>query len=336
MNPFAYARATNLEDACQKMKAGALLKAGGIDLLGRMKRGTLHPELLVDLGSLDKMEGIDDLEGDAANQAGWDLGALLKLADLAAVDATTHPALAGLREAALNTATPQIRNRATLAGNLLQSPRCWYLHDPEVPCESKGGQGCPAMTGRNEHHAILGYDSCPVTNASNLAPVLCALDARLVYRTVEGKQEEERLHVLYTAPGKKTGFSTHRVPEGAIVTAIRIPRRDLVTAHVEIRHKKSYDWPLCSAAVALRLQEGKIAEIHCFLGSVAPTPHRARFAEGLLMGKKPGQEAFAKAAARELTQAKPLSEGAYKAKMSQLCLTRALEEAWKRAKENQR
>lgn len=331
MKPFAYARATSSEDASNKAKQGALLKAGGIDLLGRMKRGTLHPDLLVDLSSLEKMDGINDL-----GQQGWRLGALLKLADLAAFDASKSPALEGLCEAAGQTATPQIRNQATVAGNLLQSPRCWYLHDAEIDCKIKGGKGCPALEGRNEYHAILGYDGCPVTNASNLAPALCALDARLVIRPAKGGEEEVSLRALYCAPSKKNAFKNHQLPAASVVQAIRIPQQDRVSAHAEIRHKQSYDWALCSAAVAVTLKDGKISELSCYLGSVAPTPYRAAKAEAFLKGRKPDRESFAKAAALELQAAKPLSEGAYKVKMSELTLIRALEAACRRAKESQR
>lgn len=330
MNPFAYARVNSPEDASKKASQGALMKAGGVDLLSRMKRGTLHPELLVDLCFLKDMGGLADMA-----EQGWSLGALLKLAEIAEFETSKSLALAGLREAAELCATPQIRNRATLSGVLLQSPRCWYLHSADIDCEGKEGQGCPALEGRNEHHAILGYDRCPTTNASNLAPVLCALDAQLVYRPSSGGLEELSLRSLYEAPSKHRGFLTHRLPKAAIVQAIRIPRRDLVTAHSEIRHKSSHDWALCSAAVALRLEGGKITELSCFLGSVAPTPWRASKAEALLRGQKPDRGAFAKAAAAELESARPLSEGAYKVKMSQVSMIRALESAVLRAEESQ-
>lgn len=347
MNPFAYARAANLEDAGKKVAQGGLLKAGGVDLMGRMKRGTLHPELLVDLSFVDKRTGIED-RGDR----GWSIGAQVTLAELAEycgdVGRGKRPAggndpdrphagpFAGIGEAAELTATPQIRNRATVVGNLLQSPQCWYLHDAEIQCEAKEGTGCPAIMGRNEYHAILGQGSCPVTNASNMAPVLSALDARVAYATADGGSKELALRELYRAPAKKRGFLTHTLPAGAVVQSLRIPPSRLATAHEEIRHKKSYDWALCSAGVALRLESGKIAEIHCYLGSVAPTPWHAAKAEALLRGSKPGREAFTKAAAAELAQATPLSEGTYKAKMSEVALIRALESATRRAEESQR
>ncbi|MFQ5506549.1 MAG: FAD binding domain-containing protein [Planctomycetota bacterium] len=324
MNPFAYARAASLEDAVEKARGGGLLKAGGVDLLGRMKRGTLRPERLVDLNGLVELRGIRR-DGESLR-----IGALVKLAEILESELVPE----GLGEAARNAATPQIRNQASLAGNLLQSRRCWYLHDPEVSCEGKGGEGCPALEGRSEHHAILGDRACPVVNGSNTAPVLCALGAVLQVGSARGKESGIPLGELYgtsKASGKEPAFLAARLPEGSVATGVRIPLSGLASAHAEIRLKESYDWAIAMAAAAIKLEAGRIARAHLYLGAVAPVPWHARAAEGVVLGRKPSPELFHKAAASELEQARPLREGSYKLAMTRHVIVQALEMASRRA-----
>ncbi|MEZ5989320.1 MAG: FAD binding domain-containing protein [Planctomycetota bacterium] len=328
MNRFAYAAAASLEDAARKLAEGGTLKAGGVDLLGRIKRGTLAPSLLVDVDRLEPLTGFRD-----DDDRSWLLGANVRLADLA--DAGLYEGarreLAGLREAAAGAATPQVRNRATLAGNLLQSGRCWYLHDAEVACAGKGGEGCPALEGRNEQHAILGWTDCPVTMGSNLAPMLCALDAVLGLRLPGDQVGLKRLREVYPGPAKGDAFRLHALPDGAIVESVRIPRTGASTAHVEVRHKRSYDWALTIASVALRLEGGRIAAPSCWLGSVAPRPWHAKAAEEAVAGKEPSRGLFEEAAAAIVCR--PLSEGAYKVDMTRHALVEALLLACDRARE---
>jgi len=319
VNKFNYTRPKSLSEACRRVAPQAIPKAGGVDVLSRTKRGVLHPELLVDISRLSELRASETTEVFVR------IGATTRLAEL------TDVPYEGVVEAAANAATPQIRNQATVAGNLLQSVRCWYLHDPEVSCLGKGAKGCPARVGRNENHAIFGARECPVVNGSNLAPILCALDAQLVVADPRGEQKKLRLRDFYGTPEqwndlsrRATRFQLAALPPKSLVAAVEIPRSPLRTAHVEVRHRESFDWAIAMAAAALDVRNGKVASCSIYLGAVAPGPWRAAKAEEVLIGTAPDRDNFEKAADAEIARAQPLSESRYKVKMARHTLVQAL------------
>jgi len=307
MRRFEYVLPANADEARAALAKGGVAKAGGIDLLDRMKEGISSPDRVISLGFADCEIAFDDL--------GARVGAGVTLADLAG-----HPEIGrrypALAKAAEEAATPQVRIVATAAGNVLQEPRCWYYRVAEFDCLRKGGEGCPAMEGENEFHSILGYDACPAVHASNLAPPLVALGARA---EVHGLEEPVPLEQLW-ASGSPERW--HDLAPDAVITRFRIPPAG-PNAYVEVRHKQSFDWALAAAAVA-RSADG--AWRVC-LGGVAPKPWRPAAAEEVLGADDLTAERIAKAADAAVEGAKPLAKNGYKVKLARVALARALTEA---------
>lgn len=326
MERFAYARSRELGHALEQCTQGARIKGGGTELLAWMKRGLYAPQRLVNITALGGLRGVQR-EGDTLR-----IGAATRLSELAA---TLGSDLPGLREAAELAATPGIRNLGTVAGNLLQENRCLYLHDRLIACPKKGdAKLCPAKQGPNAEHAILGVQNCPSTMSSNLAPMLSALDARLVIARpgeAKGTTHALPLREIWAFEAARAAFAS-RLPEGGLVLAIELEPKGLHTAHVEFRQKQSYDWATASCAVALRLEGGALRDVRIWLGAVAPVPFRAEAAEKLLQGQAP-EASRLEAAARAVTQnAVPLRDNTFKIAMAQHCCRKALELALSRAR----
>lgn len=311
MKPFGLVRPTTLVRARELVLAkpeARVLRAGGIDLLDRMKEGLDAPELLVELsrvaGHGSPLEGADTMV----------FAASTTLAELAA---GTEPGADALREAAREAATPSIRNVATLGGNLLQRPRCWYFRNRELVCLKKGGDTCLAISGDNRYHAILGAGPSYIVHPSSLASALLALDARAIVWSASDQQPDGSsrsipLAELFVGP-KQDPMREHVLAPGEILLVIGVPttpaRR---SAYQAVREKQSHDWPLAEAAVALRLEGGVMKDVRVALGHVAPIPWLAKEAMQLLEGQAPSAALFAEAAAAALAPAKPLAGNAYK------------------------
>jgi xanthine dehydrogenase YagS FAD-binding subunit len=300
MDRFEYVIPKSLSEAAAAMKAGAVAKAGGIDLVDRMKERIVRPKRVASLacGRAEPRIVVDD--------TGWWVSAFATLSEVAssAELAKVCPALVA---AAADAATPQIRNVATVAGNVLQENRCWYYRLSDFDCHRKGGEGCPAKEGRNEYHAIFGDGDCPAVHASNLAPVLMALGATVEIHGVKAARPVESLW-QGPPPGLVTGFRGERT---------------VANAYVEVRHRQSFDWALASAAVAAGT-DGKWTVV---LGAVAPVPWRAAPPEEALGRGKPTAAKISAAAEVAVKGAKPLSMNGYKVKLAKTALVRALTEA---------
>lgn len=310
MKPFGLVRPDTLARAHTLISAAPetrVLRGGGIDLLDRMKEGLDAPELLVDLSRAglrgSPLEGADTLV----------FGASTTLAELAA---GTEPGADALREAASEAATPSIRNVATLAGNLLQRPRCWYFRNRELVCLKKGGDSCLAISGDNRYHAILGAGPSYIVHPSSLATALLALDASASVWTAseqqpEGEQRSIPLAELFVGP-KQDPMREHVLAPGEILIGIHVPATRASSAYQAVREKQSHDWPLAEAAVRMRLEGGVMKDVRVALGHVAPIPWLATQAMQLLEGQAPSTELFAAAAEAALAPAKPLAGNAYK------------------------
>ncbi len=309
MRPFSYIVPRTLSEASiAAKKPGALLKAAGIDVVDRMKERKHDATELVSLLPLK-----DRLATIASDGLGVRIGALATLAQIADSKDLANAAFAALRESAGIAATPQVRNRATAAGNVLQLARCWYLRSSDLQClHGRDGTSCLAMVGDNRYHSVLGYLDCVRVHPSNLAPALLALGCD--YSTeLAGKTTRRPLRDLFpTEP--KAEADEHTLLPGEILTAFHVPPQPMGarSAYRESREKLSFDWATTAAAARVVIEGGVIKEASLVLGAVAPVPLDRPDAAKMLVGEKPSDELFVRAAQRAFVDARPLSHNGYK------------------------
>ncbi len=345
MQPFSLIRPKKLDRAQQLVHADPnhrVFRAGGIDLMDRMKEGLDEPDLLVELRGIvssgasipdhQPMLPADDKDlhwPDAPRRA--EIGALTTLAELAQAEL---PGADALMQAAGQAATPGIRNTATVGGNLLQRPRCWYFRNRDLVCLKKGGDTCLALLGDNRYHAILGGGPSFIVHPSSLATALMALDAT-VYISHLPNPDDERLDYslwglskLFVAP-KDDPEREHNLAPGDVLYSVWLPLLDdMRSAYQAVKEKQSHDWPLVEAAARMCIgADGKMRSVRVALGHVAPIPWNASAAAQLLEGQTPDAALFAKAADAALADAKPLDGNAYKVPMSKGLLREVLHRA---------
>jgi xanthine dehydrogenase YagS FAD-binding subunit len=319
MKPFDYVLPASLGDAqgAARSRAGALLKGGGLDLLDQMKGGLIAPEALVNLEGVAALRGIH-VAADAVT-----VGALTTLQQLA-----DHPQVRrqfpALARAAGEAATPQVRNQATVAGNLCQRPRCWFFRNWALPCLKKGGDHCFAQEGDNQYHAIFHNAPCAYVHPSNVAPALVAFGATVV---IAGAKERSVPVEQFFVPPDHNVLKETVLEPGEVITQVRIPVAPWKSAYQEVRERQSFDWPLVSASAALQLAGNRVTQARLVLGAVAPIPWRVPAAEKILTGQ-PLTEALArKAADAAVADARPLAENAYKVQLAKVILRRTILEA---------
>jgi xanthine dehydrogenase YagS FAD-binding subunit len=322
MHPFEYARATDADQAVAVVSADphASFLAGGTTQLDLMKDGVLHPERLIDITRLP-------LGGITHTDSAIRVGALTTMEELAA-DPVVSERLPFVREALLLGASTQLRNMATIGGNLLQRARCRYFRDPTVAaCNKRNpGSGCAAITGIQRMHAILGTsDHCIALHASDVAVPLTALDAIVHIRGADVSRSIP-LTQFYLPPGD-TPHIENVLRHGELITAVEIPLLpDGAGSHyLKVRDRVSYEFALTSAGVALVIEDGLIQDARVALGGVGTIPWRAWDAEELLQGARAGADSFRSAAEAALAEARPLSGTAFKVELAKRTLVRALE-----------
>jgi xanthine dehydrogenase YagS FAD-binding subunit len=308
------------EAARECAKPRTELKAGGVDLVDRMKEGLDTPERVV---SISGIPGLDRIAIGSPSRIGA-LATLAHIADSAEVK-RAYPALA---DAAGGAATPQIRNMATLGGNIAQRPRCWYYRSADFDCRKKGGNECYAQEGENRFHAIFDTDLvCVCVHPSATAAALVAYDASAEIVSPGGKKTV-KLEALFAKPVSDPTRENHLQP-GEIIEAVTLPAPSLGarSAYRKLKEKESFDWPLVEAAVALDLSGGTIRSARVVLGHVAQVPWRSKEAEEVLNGAKPTPEVIKKAALAAVSGAKPLSQNAFKVRLARVMLERTLRAA---------
>ena len=346
MKAFAYARPESVEQVLQLISPTQRPKGGGFDLLDLAKRGVSTPDVLVDLS---RVSGTDPkaLVGMALGDHGEvTIGARVTLSQIAqsADIAENCPALA---DAAREAATPQVRNAATIAGNLLQRPRCAYFRDPFFDCRKRGGTTCPAMEGVHDEMAVFGNGLCCATHPSNLAVVLAAVRAEALIASSDRSKDAGKgagavawrsteIDSAFFVRPEEDPLREARVAPGELVWQITVPRA-AASAYVEINHKQSYDWALVSCCAALDVFEGRIRSSRIVLGGVAPVPWRAEAAEQALISKSATMEATRLAAIREAGAAAakgatPLRDNRSKVRLIEVVVRRAIAAAYARAK----
>jgi xanthine dehydrogenase YagS FAD-binding subunit len=324
MKNFTYYRPATAEAAVALLEANwgnTELLAGGTDLLALQKDYIAQPSRVV---SVSGIKGFGGIEPDNQNPPRFvKLGAGTTLATIAA-DPTIRQRFAALAAAAGDIAGPQIRNMATLGGNLCQRNRCWYFRDEHVNCLLKGGNRCFALDGENRYHAIFTQGNpCVIVHPSTVASALIALGASVEILGPNNARRTQDLAKFFFAPRNQKDRE-HTLAPNEMVLSVSVPVRGLASASYEVRQKLSSDWPLVQAAVAFEVNGGKTANVKVVLGQVAPTPHIAEAAAKALQGQAV-TEATATAAGRAAaTGAKPLSQNAYKLKLVEVAVKRAI------------
>ncbi|MFF8032026.1 FAD binding domain-containing protein [Streptomyces sp. NPDC016626] len=309
MREFDYRRADDVSGAVALLDADpeARYLGGGTNLVDLMKTGVERPARLVDVRSLplDRIEPADD--------GGLRIGATVTNSDLAA-----HPAVRerypALTQAVLAGASGQLRNMATVGGNLLQRTRCGYFTDLTRPCNKREpGSGCSAVEGEHHNHAVLGAsDHCVAVHPSDMGVALAAFDAVVSYETVDGPG---RLPLAdFYLPVGDTPHRETALPPGALVTGVTLPPAPVAarSRYRKVRERASYAFAIGSVAAALDVGDGVVREVRLAFGAVASRPWRARAAERVLTGAPATAEYFAAAADAELAAARPLPHNAYK------------------------
>src|SRR5919197_1615246 len=280
MIPFTYSKAADIHDALQRVRGpNPAFVAGGTTLIDLMKLNVMTPASLVDINRLP----LGDIEH--LPDGGMRIGAMVRNSDLAH-DPTVVTRFPVLSQALLSGASPQLRNVATVGGNLLQRTRCSYFRDTAYACNKRQpGAGCAAMDGYNRMHAVLGgSDHCIATHPSDMAVALVALDA-VVH--IQGSDGERTVPVgeFHLLPGQTPHLETVVQP-GELLTHVTVPNSPFAahSAYVKLRDRASYEFALASAAAALELEGGRIRAVRVALGGVATKPWRAPEAERVLTG----------------------------------------------------
>jgi xanthine dehydrogenase YagS FAD-binding subunit len=321
MELFNYSRATDPGAAINQVNADprAAFLAGGTTLVDLMKLGVETPDALVDINHLSLAQ--IELRGDRLR-----IGAMVRNTELAYHDAVRqrYPVLS---EALLSGATGQLRNMATVGGNLLQRTRCYYFRDVHSPCNKRQpGSGCSAIDGFNRIHAVLGTsEKCIATHPSDMCVALAALDATIEIQGSGGTRtlNINEFYVPYGDDPAKESVLQH----GELITAVELPATPFFAKshYLKVRDRASYEFALSSAAVALDIQGGTIRQARVALGGVATKPWRSPEAEQALVGKPANDDTFKSAATAALAQAKPQKYNAFKIELAKRTIVRALQ-----------
>ena len=311
MRPFELTAPETVEAA---LASPGTFLAGGTTLVDLMKINVLTPQHVLDINRLP-LRGIDTSDG-------LRIGALERMSDIAG-----HPGVYPvISRALLLSASQQLRNMASIGGNLLQRTRCTYYRDVAMPCNKRQpGSGCPAISGANRMHAVLGTsDSCVATHASDVAVALVALGAEIRLVSATGSRTV-KLADLYRLPGDTPEVETDLRPD-ELISEVMVPRLDWASrsTYVKVRDRQSYEFALCSAAVALDIQDSRIVDARVAVGGVATVPWRLAAVEAALRGAPATPEAFEAAASVAADGARPLSANGFKVSLLQRTVVRAL------------
>jgi len=324
MSPFTYSRAANADQAVTAVsgKTPGKFLGGGTNLLDLMKMGVETPNELIDINRLPLVQ-IEELPDKRVR-----IGALARNSDVAehALIKSRYPVLS---QALLSGASPQLRNMATVGGNLLQRTRCYYFYDPAFPAcnKRKPGSGCGALEGYNRIHAILGQsEQCIATHPSDMCVALAALDAIV---SVRGSNGERQIAFgdFHRLPGNTPQRDTNLAPDELIV-AVDLPAMPFAARshYLKVRDRASYAFALVSVAAALNVDSNtKIKDARVALGGVAHKPWRANAAEKKLIGQDANEKTFRAAAEAELDAAKGYKYNSYKIELAKRSVIRALE-----------
>jgi len=316
--PFTFTKAADESAALAAGRSGARYIAGGTTLVDLMRVTVERPGAVVDINALP-YRGVD-LDGRTLR-----IGSLVRMADLAA-DQRVRRQFPVISEALELSASAQLRNMASIGGNLMQRPRCLYFRDVSANCNRRTpGSGCAAAAGLNRNHAILGTsDQCVATHPSDLAVALVALDAVLVTRDSGG---DRRIHVadFFRLPGS-TPDQEHDLRPGELIVAVEVPTGPSTarSGYLKVRDRQSYEFAVTSAAVALDVTGGIVRDARVAVGGVATVPWRLPAVERVLVGRPVSPGLWRKAAAHAADGAKPLSDNGFKVELVRRVVERQL------------
>jgi xanthine dehydrogenase YagS FAD-binding subunit len=316
---FSYVKATTVPEAVERLQSpGAVLHAGGTDLLGCLRDAAVTADTVVSVSALDEMRGIT-----RTKDGGLAIGALTTIDEIANNE-TVARRYAALAEAASEVGSPQLRNQGTLGGNLCQRPRCWYFRG-EFHCLKKGGDTCYAVGGENQFHCIFGGGPCYIVFPSDTAPALAALEAQVGITGPRGVRTVP-IEEFYQLPEQDI-VHENVLAQGEVVTEVLLPPMSsrLLSRYRKVRARRAWDFALASAAIALSMERGRVEKARIVLGGVAPIPWRASAAEQAITGNLLNDETILAAAEAAVTDAEPLEKNAYKVELVKGILREELE-----------
>lgn len=311
MKNFAYVKAGSVAAAIKALGTkGAILHAGGTDLLGCVRDETFPVEKIVSISGLKELKGIS-----ARPDGGLKIGALTTVAEVAST-ASIAEKYAVLAQAAAEVASPQLRNQGTIGGNICQRPRCWYYRG-DFPCARKAGDMCYAVDGENQYHAIFGGGPCFFVHPSDTAVALVALQAQLLIAGPAGSKAV-KIENFFVGPDKDIKKENILLPN-EIVTEIHLPpiSGNVRSSYRKIRARRAWDFALTSVGVVLQYENDSVNRARIVLGGVGPYPWRVEAAEKLLIGKKIDSTLAASAGQAAAEGANPLRDNAYKIQVVQ-------------------
>ncbi len=317
MNQFILADCTTESGALSQLHDGAVVKAGGIDILDRMKEGLESPTKLVNIRNISSLRGIHE------TAQGLNIGALTTLAEIEE-DPAVKAYYAILSDACGHAATPQIRNMATVGGNLLQQNRCWYFRSDDFACLKKGKDMCFAFDGLNQYHAIFDNTTCPSVAPSSAAVALLGLNASVELASAKGKRTVA-IKDFYVHPDVNPMTRTVIAPD-ELLTSVIIPKPASGTrsAYQKYGEKRSYDWATADAGVVLEMDGNICRKAAIVMGAASPVVMRSPKAEAMLAGKPITEETARAAGKVAMEGAQPLSMNGYKVQLFPVAIYRTI------------
>ncbi|MFE9674535.1 FAD binding domain-containing protein [Streptomyces sp. NPDC006259] len=319
MHPFSYTRVSDTREALEAGRHGGRYIAGGTTLVDLMRETVERPEVLVDISGLP----LDEVT--VTERGGLRIGALVTMAE-AAAHRKVRTLFPVISEALELSASAQLRNMATIGGNIMQRTRCTYFRDVTAPCNKRDpGSGCAAREGVNRTHAILGTsDACVATHPSDVAVAFAALEAQVRLLGPDGERQVPFTDFLLR-PGS-TPSREQAIRSGELITAVEVPAlpRPLKSGYLKVRDRQSYEFALTSAAVALHVRGGVIREARVAAGGVGTVPWKLPAVERHLVGERPSDSLWTAAAAQAAEGARPLRHNRFKVELLKRTVERQL------------
>ncbi len=315
MKSFAYASARSVDSAQQMVGDNGQYLAGGNDLLGLLKEYLVDPKILVNIKSIPGMDKIEP------SGKVWNIGALVTVAQIES-DPGIKKTFPGLAQAAADVGSQQIRNVASVGGNLAQHSRCWYFRHRDVLCLKKEGDMCYARHGENKFHSLFTGNNCISPVVSNLAIAFAALDAVAVVQR-EGQPVRMTMAELY-AKAFDNPTAHNSLNPGDLILKVEVPVTRTHSAYLQTSEKHEFDWALVSCAAAAKVADGKLSQARVALGSISPVPHQVKGANDFLEGKTLDDATASQAADLILKNAKPHGHNDYKIPMAHAMIRRTL------------